>query len=438
MRTSQRVAARARLPELHVPIERSLLACGAKLALSPRPGAPVAALQVHVRGGPALDPPGFEGCTYLMAATLDQGTTKHDEEKIAELLEPAGGEVAADANGLQGTIVNERWELLAGLVAEMLLHPTFPARQVKTQKERLLHRLEIERDDPRRQAALRFRRMVYGEHWLGRPPYGSLESVARLEPRHLRAHHARHWVAARALIAFCGDERPRALRREFERLFRSWKPGTALQRRTGSFPAPSERIEHFRAERQQVHVYLGHLGIRRSDPDYPALVVMDHVLGTGPGFTNRISRRLRDELGLAYSVNASIANSAGRLPGVFAAYIGTSKEHVGTAIRHFQREMRRIQREPVPREELEVAKSYLVGSLPLGFERASRRAGYLVSADVHAFPPDALEQLQRAYAAVTAADVQRVANKHLHPDRCCLCAAGPVTKRELQRALRST
>lgn len=424
MRTSQRVAARARLPELHVPIERSLLACGAKLALSPRPGAPVAALQVHVRGGPALDPPGFEGCTYLMAATLDQGTTKHDEEKIAELLEPAGGEVAADANGLQGTIVNERWELLAGLVAEMLLHPTFPARQVKTQKERLLHRLEIERDDPRRQAALRFRRMVYGEHWLGRPPYGSLESVARLEPRHLRAHHARHWVAARALIAFCGDERPRALRREFERLFRSWKPGTALQRRTGSFPAPSERIEHFRAERQQVHVYLGHLGIRRSDPDYPALVVMDHVLGTGPGFTSRCAKKLRDEQGLCYAVSAGITASAGEEPGTFTAYIGTSPEHRQRAIDGFLHEIHRIRTEPPSEQELQDVKDYLTGSFVFGLERNSNLAAYAIRARRFGLGFDFLQRYPDLVRAITGEQVRAAAEQHLHPDRLAVVSAG--------------
>ena len=186
--------------------------------------------------------------------------------------------VNTDAGGLQGTIVNEEWELLARIVAELAIRPTFPARQVKTQKERLLHRLEVEREHPRVQAALRFRRLVYGDHWLGRADHGTLESVARLEPRHLRAHHKEHWVGARGLIALCGGVRAPAAKRVLERAFGDWRTGKALERRVIDIPAPAERVDFFRADRQQVHVFLGHLGIRRSDPDYRALVVMDHVL----------------------------------------------------------------------------------------------------------------------------------------------------------------
>src|SRR5207244_12280324 len=73
----------------------------------------------------------------------------------------------------------------------------------------------------------------------------------------------------------------------------------------------------------QVHVYLGHLGIRRNDPDYYKLLVMDNVLGVEPGFTDRLSANLRDRLGLAYTVNASIANSAGKERGAFTGFVGT-------------------------------------------------------------------------------------------------------------------
>jgi zinc protease len=160
-------------------------------------------------------------------------------------------------------------------------------------------------------------------------------------------------------------------------------------------------------------------------------MVMDHVLGTGPGFTNRISRRLRDELGLAYSVNASIHASAGVLPGTFMAYIGTSPENLATSVAGFQREIRRIQEELVPEEELELAKSYLTGSFVLGFERAARRVLTIISAQRNELPDDHLEELVRALGRVTAADVRRVACAHLFPERSCLAVAGPVKEKQV-------
>ena len=235
----------------------------------------------------------------------------------------------------------------------------------------------------------------------------------------------------------CGDVDARAVKRELDRRLRRWNSGALLLTQPPQFPPRAPRVAAFTAKRQQVHVYLGHLGIARNDPDYAALVVMDHILGTGPGFTNRIARILRDELGLAYSVNASIHGTAGILPGMFTAYIGTSPQHVTTAVQGFLREIRRIRDEPVGKDELELAKSYLIGSFPLGFERAARRAAYMISAELHAFPPDNLERLLAQFAAVTAEDVQRVARAHLFPDACCLTAAGPIARNELARILRT-
>jgi zinc protease len=239
----------------------------------------------------------------------------------------------------------------------------------------------------------------------------------------------------RALLALCADVDPKAARARIERRLARWKPGLNTPPPAPEFPERGVRTAVFESERAQVHLYVGHLGIRRSDPDYPALVVLDHVLGTGPGFTNRISRRLRDEQGLAYSVHAAIHSSAGVQPGTFTAYIGTSPQHVGTALAGFLEEIRRIQEEPVGDEELAVAKDYVVGSFGLGFQRSARRAGYLISQERHGLPADHLARYPRQLAEVSAADVQRVARAHLFPARVCVTAAGPIRLADLERAV---
>ena len=424
---------RAAVPKLAIPIRRFELSCGAVLLVSPRSGASIAAVQIHVRGGPARDPAGCEGTAFLTGALADQGTAKHGEEEIVALLEPEGGELAGDAGGLSGAIVNERWDLLLELLVEMTTSSTYPADEVARQKKRLLDRLVVERDDPRVQGGLLFRKLVYGDHWLGRGGRGTLETLPRIGSRDLREFRKANWVASRTVIAVCGDVDPVQVKRLAERLTRRWPRGERLFPEPPKFPPIVRRTDVFTSRRQQVHVYLGHLGIARNDPDYAALVVMDHVLGTGPGFTNRVSRKLRDELGLAYSVSANIHGSAGILPGTFTAYIATSPEHVGTAVEGFVAEIRRMQKELVGRAELEVAKSYLLGSFPLGFERSARRASYLVSAEVHGFPEDHLERLLQQFAAVRADDVRRVARAHLHPAESCVVAAGPVKKGQLAK-----
>jgi zinc protease len=427
---SRRRAATA-VPEL--PRVRSELPNGARLVVSPRAGAPVFAAQLHLRGGHSLDPPSREGTANLVGALLDQGTARRDDEAIAALLEPAGGHVSGDATGVAGMIEAGEWRLLLDLLCEMATSPAYPAERVALQRGRLLDRLRLDREEPRTQAVWLFRRLVYGNQWLGRPEHGDIESVERIHRSHLAAFHARNWCAARALLAVCGDVDPAEVERHVRRRLGRWKRGADLGPRPFDPPPLGPRSAVFTADRQQVHVYLGHLGVRRADPDYPALVVLDHVLGSGPGFTSRVTRRLRDELGLAYSVHASIASSAGVLPGTFSAYIGTSPKHVGTALAGFLEEIRRIREELVEPAELELARDYLLGSFALGFERAARRAQYTVFAERNELGDRHLQELCDAFAAVSAEDVRRAARAHLHPERSCVAAAGPITAAVLKR-----
>jgi len=421
-----------------VPVERHALACGARLLVSPREGGGVFAAAIHLRGGNSLDPRKKEGLAHLAGRLVDQGTKRSSEEQLAARLEDVGGSFAGGATGLSGQVANDHWELLLATLCECLTTPTYPAAKVARQKQRLLDRLEVDREDPRVQGAEAFRRLVYGAHWLGRPEHGDLASVKRITRADLVRFQQQEWCGKRAVIAVSGDVSSEAVRRFLDRHLKGFPAGADLGPPDLTFPAPGVRTAVFPAERQQVHVFLGHLGITRSHPDYAALVVMDHVLGTGPGFTNRVAKRLRDELGLAYTVSASISSSAGTLPGTFTAYIGTSPEHLTTSVQGFLHEMRRIQSEPVAEAELELAKNYLTGSFVLGFERAARRVQVLVAAERNKLPDDHLRQLVTAFANVTAEDVQRVARTHLRPELCCLSVAGPKAKKSELEALVQT
>lgn len=420
---------------LEVPRIRFELACGAQLLVSPRPGAPVTAARFHVRGGSALDPEGKDGLAYLTGRLTDQGTPGRGEADFAAEIEPAGGEISGSSSGLTGSIAGDSWKLLLELMGELFTGASYPTQAVLAQRSRLVDRLSIQEDDPRTQGARLFRELVYGDHYLGRSHYGTATSVANIAPKDLRSHRKKNWTGKRLWISICGDVDPLKVRRHLDKVLSGLKPGSVYQAQDSSFPKLGRRTAAFTRDREQAHVYLGHLGVRRKTPDWAAIVVMDHVLGSGPGFTNRISRILRDEQGLAYSVHADLHGSAGLLPGAFTAYIGTSPQNVGTAVAGFRSEIHRIQDELVPKDELEMAKDYLIGSFPMGYERASRRAAYLIGAEIHKHPEDHLLRLPKDYAAVTSADVRAAAKAHLHPDNCCLAAAGPVSAKELKKLL---
>jgi zinc protease len=153
---------------------------------------------------------------------------------------------------------------------------------------------------------------------------------------------------------------------------------------------------------------------------------MDYVLGTGPGFTDRLSARLRDREGLAYTVSANITNSAGEEPGLFSCYIGTDPENFGRVKKEFLEELARIRDEKPKPEEVEDAKKYLLGSFPFRFTTDGAIAGQLVAVERFGLGFDYFDHYRQAIAAVTPEDVQAVARKYLDPEHMVLVAAGAV------------
>jgi zinc protease len=389
------------------------------------PGVPTFACAVSLDVRPGDEPADSPGLLNLVGECLDEGTRSYDALELAAAAERIGA--VLDGNSRGGLVMcpagaqKDAIELLR----EMVLEPEFPGREVRRVQAELMTEIKAEDDDPRAVAARRFRKEVYGAHPLGRPPQGTLKSLARLKPKDLRAFHEQWFRPAGGYVAAAGPEDPQRTLDRLEKAFRRFKA------KAQKHPAPPDvdlpaigRDAHLPMPREQVHVFLGHLGIRRTHPDFYVLSVMDHVLGTGPGFTSRCSRKLRDEQGLCYAVSAGITASAGEEPGTFTAYIGTSPEHRQRAIDGFLDEIRRIRQEPVGAQELQDVKDYLTGSFVFGLERNSNLAAYAIRARRFGLGFDYMQRYPDIVRAITVEQVREAAERHLHPDKLVVVSAG--------------
>src|SRR5262249_2873438 len=146
--------------------------------------------------------------------------------------------------------------------------------------------------------------------------------------------YQRYFIPNNMLIAIVGDINKEEIKMKVERTFADWAPKpdfdlpavSQISRQT----SPVQKL--IAKDKEQINIYIGHLGIKRDNPDYYALVAMDVILGSSPGFTSRIPRILRDEQGLCYSTYCNISASSGIDPGRFVAYIGTSPENKERAV----------------------------------------------------------------------------------------------------------
>ena len=274
-------------------------------------------------------------------------------------------------------------------------------------RDEILSDLVADEDDLRARAFRRLRERIYGRHPLHRPAEGYVGTVRRLRRAHAVAFHDRWYSPARTVLAIAGDLDPKDAARLAKQHFGRWRAGAREQPAAPAIPQSSSWSARVQVPREQVHIALGHIGIRRADPDYHALLVLDHVLGTGPGFTDRISKKIRDELGLTYGVSANITASAGREPGIFAAYLSTEPKNAKLACESLVAELRRVIASPPSVEEVRTAKDYSMGSYPFALERNSHRAHALIQMERHQLGADHVEKFPRRIAAVTAADVAR-------------------------------
>jgi predicted Zn-dependent peptidase len=169
----------------------------------------------------------------------------------------------------------------------------------------------------------------------------------------------------------------------------------------------------------QSQIRIGWVGVPRSTPDYFPLRVLNTVLGEA--FTSRLNNNLREVHGYAYGASSRFDMRLSA--GAFYAAAGVQTDKTAEAVKEFFNELARIH-EPVPAAELEKAKNYLALLMPRSFETTRGTADALAQAWVYDLPADYYTTYADRVRAVTAADVQRVADRNIHPDKLAVVVVG--------------
>jgi zinc protease len=417
----------------HLVVHSHTLNNGLTILLVENPSLPTVSITASVLAGARHDPESKAGLAIMVSRLLDEGTENRTSFEIADAIESVGGAIDTDGSferiiAMAG-VLNKDVDLGLELLSDLLIRPIFPQEYVDKEKERTLAEIVSAQDRPQVVAGWAFNELVYQDHPLHRPSHGYPNTVERLTRDDLVEFHRRYFVPNNIILSVVGDFQVPEFLPKIEKAFGGWEAKPVI---FPIYPEPirqnTKRVKFITMPAQQLNIYLGHLGISRTNPDYYALQVLDTILGGGAGFTARIPQRLRDELGLAYTTFASITMTAGWDPGRFVSFIGTSPENMKLAIDELLNEIRRIIEEPVTAQELQDAQDYLTGSFVFGFESSPQIARFLVHAQVYGLGFDFIEKYPQYVRAVTVNDVTRVARKYLDSENYTLVVVGPVAE----------
>ncbi|AGA25696.1 M16 family metallopeptidase [Singulisphaera acidiphila] len=409
--------------------QRTTLSNGLRLIYERRPETGIVALELFVDAGLLRETK--PGLAYLTGRLLEEGTKSRPAETLAEAIEDVGGTIDVGSTGVSLRVRAEDLPLAIEILADVALHPSFPEEAFPWAKRRIAAELQGDREDPAFRADLIFRGLVYGDHPYARDPRGSSRDIARLSLPDVKAHHRNHFAADNAFLVAAGDFDPKKLTSLVKTHFDRWKPrGGSLEDYPRLVRSARPRVRRISQPGEQVHIVLGHLGIPRNHPDFDALAVLDHIFGSGPGFTDRLSRILRDELGLAYSVGGGITDTADVVPGLFRVYVGTMPDEADRVVAAIAEQVRAMHEGAFTDDEVDCARRYLAGSWVFDFQTVEQRAERLMELERWGLPLDEPIHWPERISRVSTAKVRRAARSHLDPAALIRVEFGPIRRRQ--------
>lgn len=406
--------------------EREQLPNGLVWLFSEQRSLPLVAVQVMLKAGALRDPVGKEGLANLTAVLLLQGTKKRNATQIAEELDFLGARLSASGSEDYAlvSLMTLKKDLAAGLdlLQDVLLNPAFAPKEIQQKVSQLLASFQSDEDEPGIVASRAFHRRLFGQHPYGYPPKGTPEGLKAISRDDLVAFHRTYYRPNNAIVSIVGDLSKEEASAVLSKFFGSWEPAPVPAL---NLPAPptlnKPQVMVINKDITQANIVWGHLGIARDNPDFYAFQVMNYILGGG-GFASRLMDNIREKQGLAYSVGSSF--NAGLLAGPFMVVLETKNDRAGEAVSRVIQEVELMRTNPVSEQELEDAKSYLIGSFPRKMDSVAKRASLMGYVEFYGLGLDYPWRYPELVKPLTPADIQKVAEKYLHPEKYLLVVVG--------------
>jgi zinc protease len=389
---------------------------------------PTIQVEIAVPASSLNDP---EGVPISVATTtlMRLGTKTRDAKTIAETLAALGTSISFNVGDRYAyarfSTLTENLDAVLALMSDMLFNPTFPQDELDKWKNQQLSQLQLIRSQPDFLATERFAEAMYpGDRRSFVFP--DAEGVRKLTREMLVAHYQQTYRPDGGRVTVLGDITAKEIAPKLDALLANWK-GAGSKAPELPLPGPTKGrriILVHRPNSVQTAFYVGNHAFDRVSPDYIPAQVLNRVLGGGPA--SRLFRNIREAKGYTYGISSGFA--ASRYFNHFSSQTSVRTEVTGDALRELLKEFAAIRNQPVPADELENAKRALVASFALSTENQATALSNATQIKEYGFPADYWDTYPEKIAAVTPADVQRLAQKYVPTDDLVIVAVGDATK----------
>jgi len=379
-----------------------------------------------VRAASVHESPERMGVSHLLEHMVFKGTERRSAKQIALELEALGGSLDAytsrEHTVYQARVLDEHLSIAADVIADIVFRPLLRSSDLTLERKVVLEEIAMVEDTPDDLVFELHNEALWGKHPYGHSILGTRETVRQLGVKALKELHGRAYHPPQLVVAASGNVHHDDLLEVLERT--GW---SAMPRGESELLVPSSaRIEqpsvrHVDREGTQIHLVMGTIGLRYTDPRRYALVMLSMLLGGG--MSSRLFQRIREELGLAYSVYTFQQFYADT--GMHGVYVATSPSTATAAYEAICEELAKVVADGLPESEIAMGKSQLKGQLTLSLESVSARMYRAAAVELYGEPYRTLDETLALVDAVTREEIQSVARDFFAPAKQTVLSLGP-------------
>jgi len=381
---------------------------------------PRVSVRLIIDNSPHLDKK--PGVASLAAALMGTGTTTISKDEYNEEIEFLGASVNLGAEFAFASSLSKYFPRVFELMADGALNPVFTQEEFEAEKAKLIEGLKTDKKNVGAVASRVSSVLAYTEQH----PYGQYlteESVESVTLEDVKKYYETYFVPANAYMAFVGDIDKKEAKRLVTTFFEDWKADVAPE---VSLPTPQKAqfrqinfVNMPNAVQSEI-IAQNVVDLKMNDEDYFPVLVANQILGGS--FGSYLNMNLREDKGYTYGARSSIG--ADRYASRFRASVSVRNEVTDSAVVEILKEIRRIRTEPVDAQKLEDTKKKFAGNFVLRLEQPSTIVTYAINKRTDNLPDDFYKTYLQKINAVTAEDVQMVANKYFDINHLQIVVAG--------------
>jgi zinc protease len=377
---------------------------------------PLVNCMLWIETGALSDPRDMPGLAGFTAEMLREGTTHRTSAQLAADVDNIGATLVATApfGSTRSSVIASGLAPNAGqvldLMSDAVLNPTFPSDELEKYKQRQLSQLEQERSQPLSLGQEKFRQAVY-QNFPASVTLPTVESIKAATPERLKEFHDRYYVPSNAILGIVGHVKQDEIMELVRKYFGDWKGAPVSKDDWSRLPQPSSTKIYLvdRPDSVQANILAGNYGARRGDADYPALIVMNQVLGGGP--QSRLFLNLREEHGYTYGAYSRVGDDKYRE--AWQANTEVRNAVTDGSMEQLMAEFKRIREQKVPESEINEARHAIVAAFALSLEQPQQLLGRWMIVQSEGLPMDYWDRYPVQVAETTPDAVQAAAQKYV-------------------------